>query len=66
MTFMDEVHSSGEKEAYKATKYLQIWLSTIAPIGVKLSMEIKDNLLKLCKDMEWETIKDEQIGEILK
>lgn len=66
MTFHDDYHNNSEIEAYKSVKFLQVWLGTIAPVTDKLSSEVRDKLLEICKELEWPIVDDEYIGEILK
>jgi hypothetical protein len=65
MTFMDDTERDCELEARKATRTLQIWLGTIAPVDSKLALDTKEKLREVIHDMGWKGTFDEQLNDYI-
>ena len=62
MTLHDDTHLNSERAAYKAAKFLVVYLKTIAPVNDHYS----HHLLGFAHAMGWEIVDDQVIGEIIK
>lgn len=62
MNFMDEIHYSNEVLSRQATRQLQMWLLTIAPVKSEVSVSVLDSLDVLIKELRWETKFDDVLG----
>lgn len=62
MNFMDEIHYSNEVLSRHATRQLQMWLLTIAPVKSEVSVPVLDSLDVLIKELRWETKFDDVLG----
>lgn len=62
MTFMDDVHANSELEAKQATRTLQIWLGTIAPVNSYLSHQLSGLLSVMAETMSWKQVMDKDLG----
>ncbi len=65
MTFMDDTERDWELAARNATRTLQLWLATLAPVDGQLSIDTREKLREVIYEMKWPYEFDEQLSDFI-